>query len=109
MRASLCPTYWLFSFSLQILIATGHRKIYTDTMKAYQKQYNYHLHRHQCQLGHVTPGNALLISAVCISMEYYLHNWSDLHSCAEQWASSCIVQGCHCDLNWTKEELHGKN
>ena len=50
-----------------MLIATGHWKVQTDTMKAYRKytrkQYNYH----QCQLGHVTPGNALLIS-VCILM-----------------------------------------
>ena len=51
-----------------MLIATGHRKVQTNTMKAaYRKhsqmQYNYH----QCQLGHVTPGNALLIS-VCILM-----------------------------------------
>ena len=67
-RARLCvPTHWLFTFSLQMLIASGHRPVQTNTMKAYQKhsrkQYNYH----QCQLGHVTPGNALLIS-VCILM-----------------------------------------
>jgi len=66
--ARLCvPTHWLFSFSFQMIIATGHWKVHTDTMKAYRKQYNYHLHRHQCQLGHVTPGNALLIS-MCILM-----------------------------------------
>ena len=50
-----------------MLIASGHRKVQTNTMKAYQKhsrkQYNYH----QCQLGRVTPGNALLIS-VCSLM-----------------------------------------
>ena len=50
-----------------MLNATGHRKVQTDTMKAYRKhnrkQYNYH----QCQLGRVTPGNALLIS-VCLLM-----------------------------------------
>ena len=50
-----------------MLIATGHRKVQTDTMKAYRKrsrkQYNYH----QYQLRQVTPGNALLIS-VCILM-----------------------------------------
>ena len=67
MRASLVPTHWLFSFSFQMLNATGHRKVQTDTMKAYRKhnrkQYNYH----QCQLGRVTTGNALLIS-VCLLM-----------------------------------------
>ena len=47
-------------------ITTGHRKVRTDTMKAYRNhsrkewQYNY-----QCQMGHVTPGNALLVS-LCI-------------------------------------------
>ena len=52
-----------------MLITTGHQKVQTDKMKAYQKhsrqqrQYNYR----QCQLGHVTPGNALLIS-MCILM-----------------------------------------
>ena len=54
-----------------MLIATGHRKVHTDTMKAYRKQYNYRYvyryHLHQCQLGHVTLGNALLVS-VCILM-----------------------------------------
>ena len=55
-----------------MLIATGRRKVQTSTaiiMKAYRKHnrnqclYSYH----QCHLGHVTPGNALLIS-VCILM-----------------------------------------
>ena len=52
-----------------MLITTGHQKVQTDTMKAYrkhsrnQRQYNYH----QCQLGHMTSGNALLIS-MCILM-----------------------------------------
>ena len=51
-----------------MLIATENRKVQTDTMKDYRKhsrnqwQYNYR----QC-LGHVTPGNALLIS-VCLLM-----------------------------------------
>ena len=46
-------------------ITTGQRKLQTDTIKAYprQRQYIYH----HCQLRHVTPGNALLIS-VCILM-----------------------------------------
>ena len=63
------PTHWLFSSSLQMLITTGNRKVPTDTTRAYRKHsrkqrlYNYH----QCQMGHVTPGNALLIS-VCILM-----------------------------------------
>ena len=62
-------THWLFSSSLKMLITTGHRKVHTNTTKGYRKhsqkrwQYNYH----QYQLGHVTPGNALLIS-VCILM-----------------------------------------
>ena len=52
-----------------MLISTENQKVRTDAIKAYRKhsrkqqQYNYH----QCQLGHVTPGNALLIS-VCILM-----------------------------------------
>ena len=54
-----------------MLIATGHRKVHTNTTRTYRKhsrkqsQCNYHLH--QCQLGHVNPGNALLI-LVCILM-----------------------------------------
>ena len=52
-------------------MATGHRKVHTNTTRTYRKhsrkqsQRNYHLH--QCQLGHVNPGTALLIS-VCILM-----------------------------------------
>ena len=52
-----------------MLIVTGHGKVHTNTTRTYQKhsrkqwQCNYH----QCQLGHVTPGTALLIS-VCILM-----------------------------------------
>ena len=52
-----------------MLIAAGQRKVPTNMTRAYRKpsrkqwQYNYH----QCQLGHVTPGNALLIS-VCLLM-----------------------------------------
>ena len=51
-----------------MLIATENRKVQTETMKDYRKhsrnqwQYNYR----QC-LGHVTPGNALLIS-MCLLM-----------------------------------------
>ena len=63
MRASLCPDSLPVSF-LQIPIAvTGHRKVQTDTMKAYQRQQQY-IYRH-CQLGNVTSGSALLIS-VCL-------------------------------------------
>ena len=51
-----------------MLIAAGHRKVQTNTIKANQKhtrkQYNYH----QCQLGRVTPGNALRVISVCILM-----------------------------------------
>ena len=50
-----------------MLIATGHRKVQTDTMKAYRKHTRKQNNYHQYQLGHVTPGNALLIS-VCILM-----------------------------------------
>ena len=66
-RASLCPDSLavLFSFSPQMLIATGHRKVQTDTLKAYRKHTRKQNNYHQCQLGHVTPENALLIS-VCI-------------------------------------------
>ena len=59
------PTHWLFPSSLQMPITTGHRKLQTDTMKAYRRQRQY-VYCH-CQLRHVTPGNALLIS-VCILM-----------------------------------------
>ena len=46
-------------------ITTGNQKVQTDTTRAYRKysqqsQYNYRYH--QYQLGHVTPGNALLTS-----------------------------------------------
>ena len=68
--ARLCVlAHSLFPSSLQMLITTGHQKVQTDTMKAYRKysrnqhQYNYH----QCQVGHMTSGNALLIS-MCILM-----------------------------------------
>ena len=68
MCACLCIlTHWLFSFSLQMLIATGHRKVQTNTMKAYQKHSRKQYNHHQCQLGRVTPGNALLIS-MCLLM-----------------------------------------
>ena len=50
-----------------MLIATGDRKVQTDTMKAYRKHTRKQYNNHQCQLGRVTPGNALLIS-VCILM-----------------------------------------
>ena len=50
-----------------MLIATGHRKVQTDTMKAYRKHTRKQYKYHQCQLRHVTPGTALLIS-VCILM-----------------------------------------
>ena len=62
------PTHWLFPSSLQMLITTGHRKVQTYRKKAYrrQRQWKYY-HSYQCQLGHVTPGNAFLIS-VCILM-----------------------------------------
>ena len=50
-----------------MLIASGHRKVQTNTMKVYQKHSRKHYNYHQCQLLHVTPGNALLIS-VCILM-----------------------------------------
>ena len=58
-------TRWQFSFSLQMLITTGHRKVQTDTTKAYRKQRRFVYHN--CELCHVTPGNALVI-AVCILM-----------------------------------------
>ena len=65
---SLCwfvPSYWMLPFSLQMPITTGHRKLQTDTMKANRRQQQY-FYCH-CQLRHLTPGNALLIS-VCILM-----------------------------------------
>ena len=69
--APLCdPTHWLFSISFQMLITIGNQKVQTDTTRAYRKysqQSQYTYRYHQCQLGHVTPGNALLIS-VCILM-----------------------------------------
>ena len=60
-----CPDSWVFLLSLQMPITTGHRKVQTNTMKAYRRQQQY-IYCH-CQLGHVTPGNALLIS-VCLFM-----------------------------------------
>ena len=48
-----------------MVISIGQRKVQTDTMKAYRKQWQY-VYRH-CQLGHVTPGNTLII-AICILM-----------------------------------------
>ena len=58
-------THWQFSISLQMLITTGHQKVQTDTTKAYRKQRRFVYHN--CELCHVTPGNALVI-AVCILM-----------------------------------------
>ena len=55
----------MLPFSLQMPITTGHRKLHTDTMKANRRQQQY-FHCH-CQLRHVIPGNALLIS-VCVLM-----------------------------------------
>ena len=46
-------------------VSTGHRKVQTDTMKAYRKQRQFVYHN--CELCHVTPGNALVL-AVCILM-----------------------------------------
>ena len=64
MRASLWPDSLAVFF--QMLLTTGNQKVRTNTTRAYRKysqqsQNNYH----QCQLGHVTPANALLTS-VCI-------------------------------------------
>ena len=59
------PTQWLFPFSLQMSVSTWHRKVQTNTMKAYQKQQQFMYHH--CELCHVTPENALVI-AVCILM-----------------------------------------
>ena len=46
-------------------VSTWHRKVQTNTMKAYQKQQQFMYH--YCELCHVTPENALVI-AVCILM-----------------------------------------
>ena len=46
-------------------VSTGHRKIQTKQMKAYRKQKQFMYHH--CELCHVTPGNAIVIS-VCILM-----------------------------------------
>ena len=46
-------------------VSTGHWKVQTKKMKAYQKQQQFMYHH--CKLCHVTPGNALII-AVCILM-----------------------------------------
>ena len=48
-----------------MLVTTGHQKIRTNIVKAYQRPRQY-IYRH-CQLGHVSPGLSLLIS-VCVLM-----------------------------------------
>ena len=50
-----------------MLISTENQKVRTDTTRACRKQRQSQYNYHQCQLGHVTPGNALLIS-MCILM-----------------------------------------
>ena len=66
MRTSFVPTHWLFPSSLQMPITIGNRKVQANTMKAYrERQWQYNCN--PCQLVHVSPGNALLIS-VCLLM-----------------------------------------
>ena len=89
MRASLCPS------SLQMPITTWHWKVQTNTMKAYrrQQQYIYNI----CQVGHVTPGHAFLIS-VCILMLPMLQLLAE-HAQRETKCHVNLINQWHVDLH----------
>ena len=76
-------------------ITTGHWKLQTDTMKAYQRQWQY-VYCHY-QLRHVTPGNALLIS-VCILMLPMLQLSAEHMQLATKYHANPINQW-HVDLH----------
>lgn len=87
---SFVPTHWLFPSSLQMPITIGNQKVQANTMKAYRErqwQYNYN----PCQLVHVSPGNALLIS-VCLLMLPMLGLAAEHVQLATMWYTKPINQ-----------------
>ena len=73
-------------------LGTENRKVLTDTVKAYRRQQHY-IHYH-CQLGHVTPGNALLVS-VCLLMLPVLGLTTEHVQLATMYHNHWHVHRCH--------------
>lgn len=92
MHASLRSQLTGHSLLQMPFLGTENRKVLTDTVKAYRRQRHY-IHYH-CQLGHVTPGNALLVS-VCLLMLPVLGLTTEHVQLATMYHNHWHVHPCH--------------